>query len=453
MNLGPASHDRERTVTVRAGHATGERVRLSVYDLLPGTFATQRTFYYRDTLDTDALHASLRATLAHYPLLTGRLERDADGGLSVVCNDAGALLTVCRSDRPMPPYGPGHPVRGDLRRYVHQVNPFRVVGHDTPLFTAKVTHMRGGGSVLGVSVNHVVADGTACVEFLLHWSRVHRGLDHRPAPYARTPFDGLVAEAPSPARHDDPQYAVVTRRRKFGFLWRVNTGAPRLRTLTTRFTAQEVRSLKEVAAAQLAGGGPRISTGDALAAQVWRVLGALRGRPDDSTERLGVVISLRAALREHLPDGYWGNAASNTTARLSARALREGPLGETAAAVRAAVNRVTAAHVRDEMAFLEAQRRAGRLRRVLSRMSLDAFEDTVSLNNVARLPVYSVEFGTGRPFWFEYPAIPIPWTVLVTPTPDDEHGRDVHLSLPRDAAAALESPEWAKRLHDTGQTA
>jgi shikimate O-hydroxycinnamoyltransferase len=438
MNLGSASRDRERTVTVRAGHATGERVRLSVYDLLPGTFATRRTFYYRGTLDADALRASLRATLVHYPMLTGRLERDTDGGLSVVCNDAGVPFTECRSERPLPDYGPDHSARGDMRRHIHQVNPFRVVGHDTPLFTAKATHLRGGFA-LGITANHSIMDGASCVDFLLHWSRTHRGLDHRPAPYARTLLDGLAEGAPPGAGHDDPQYAVVTRRRKFGFLWRVNAGAPRVRTLTTRFTAQEVLALKEVATAQLAGGGPRISSGDALAAQVWRVLGALRGR--------------RPSLRGRLPDGYWGNAVSNTTASLPARALREGPLGETAAAVRTAVERVTAARVREETAFLEAQHRAGALRRVLSRMALDAFEDTVGVNNVSRLPFYSVEFDTGRPFWFEYPTVPIPWSVMVTPTPDDDHGRDVHLSLPRDAAALLESPEWTKRLHDTGPTA
>ncbi|MGY1549314.1 acyltransferase [Streptomyces sp. MN6] len=443
MKSGSAAGDAGRTVLVRSGEASGERVRLSVYDLVNGTFGSTRTFYYRQRLDTEALRESLRRTLVHYPLLTGRLVRDADRGLSVVCNDAGAVFAETDSDRPMPDYGPDHRVGDDLRRYIHPVNAFRVVGHDIPLLTVKVTHMRGGGSVLGVSTNHSVVDGSGCLDFLLHWSRTHRGLDHRAPSHDRALLDGLAAGAP-PAPHDS-QYAVVTGRAKFGFIWRVNARARRVRTFTVRFPSAEVLALRETARA--GGDHARATSGDALSAHIWRVLGAVRDREPAATERLGIVVGLRAPLSEHLPHGYGGNAVSNTTAALPARALREEPLAHTASAVREALDRVTPQRIREEAAFLEAQRRAGRVNRVLSRMALDSFVDTVSLNNVSRLPVYAIEFGAGRPFWFEYPATPVPWTVLITPTPDDDHSRDVHLSVPREAAEALRTPEWSRRLH------
>ncbi|MDO0924367.1 acyltransferase [Streptomyces sp. TG1A-8] len=450
MTSGPAVRKTARTVTLRTGRPTGERIRLSVYDLVNGTFATARTFYYRRTLDADALRDSLRRALERYPMLTGRLERDDDGGLSVLCNDAGAAFSVHHSDRPMPQYGPGRRAGNDLRRYVHTVNPFRVVGHDIPLLTVKVTHTRGGGSVLGVCINHSVVDGAGFLDFLLHWSRTHRGLAHRAAPYARRLLEGPAPDATPDAAPatgpDDPQYTVVTGRQKWGFLWRVNAGAHRMRTLTVRLDAQEVLALKEAAGGGAADGSAPVSSGDALGAHVWRVLAALRDRTPESTERLGMVVSLRPALKDRLPDGYSGNAVSNITAALPAHALRAQPLAHTAAAVRDARHRVTAERVRDEMAFLQAQHRAGRIKRVFSRMSLDAFEGTVALNNVSRLPVYDVEFGAGRPFWYEYPASPIPWTVLITPTPEDGHSRDVHLSVPREAAEALDDPRWAGRL-------
>lgn len=40
--------------------------------------------------------------------------------------------------------------------------------------------MRGGGSVLGVSINHAVVDGGGYLGFLLHWSRTHAGRESRP---------------------------------------------------------------------------------------------------------------------------------------------------------------------------------------------------------------------------------------------------------------------------------
>ncbi|RDG36858.1 acyltransferase [Streptomyces corynorhini] len=445
MKYGRPLDRAERTVVLRGGGASGERVRLGVHDLMNGTFATSRTFFYRESLDADALADSLRRTLAHYPLLTGRLVRDDDGGLSVLCDDAGAALTVTSSGDPMPDVGPGRPVRPQMRRYVPAVNPFRVVGHNAPLLGLKVTHMRGGGSVLGVSINHSVVDASSYLDFLLHCSRTHLGQEFSAPPRDRALLDGLADDArPEPT---DSQYDVVTGRRKFGFIWKVNAHARKVRTTVVRFTAEEVLALRETARAGQDRDRPPASSGDALGAHLWRVLSALRDREPGAEERLGVVVGLRSVLKERLPDGYWGNAVSNTTAALLARELREEPLAHAAGAIRDALNRVTPERVRQEVAFLEAQRRARSSGRVLSRMSLDAFEGTVALNNVGRLPMYAMDFGTGRPFWSELPGSPIPWTILVMPTPEDDHSRDIHLSLPGEAADALADPRWAARLH------
>ncbi|WP_162824382.1 acyltransferase [Peterkaempfera bronchialis] len=443
----PAARQRARSHVVRAGAASGDRVRLTVYDLLTGTFYTPRTFFYRTTLDAGALRDSLARTLVHYPLLTGRLERDRDGGLSVRCNDAGAVFTEVDADEPMPDYGLGRSARPELRRYLHEVNPFLVVGRDAPLLTVKVTRMRGGGSVLGVAINHCVVDATSHLAFLRHWSAEHRGLDHPLPCHDRGLLDALGARVEPGARERSEQYAVTRRREKWAFIARVNAGAARMRTLTLRFPAEEVGAIKEAAAAGLAGTGRWVSTSDAFTAHLWKVLAELRARPGESRESLGLIVGVRAALGSALPEHYWGNAVTNSRPALTAAELRSAPLGAVAETVRAAVAGVTEQRVRDEIGFLDAQRAAGRSRRVLSRMSLEAFDSAVALNNVGKLPVYGVEFGGGRPFWYEFPASPVPWTVLITPTPAEDDSRDVRLSLPRDQARVLGEPGWQRRLH------
>ncbi|MEU6540465.1 acyltransferase [Streptomyces sp. NPDC047000] len=434
-----------RTTTVRAGTATGERVRLSVYDLVNGTFATPRVFFHRHRLDAAALRDSLAATLPHFPLLTGRLVRDPDGGLSVRCDDSGIPFTESHSDRPMPDYGPDHPARPDLNGYLHRANAFRVVDHDTPLLTVRVTHMRDGGSVLGIAINHGIADGASHLAFLQHWQRVHAGQEPpAPVPYTRDPFNTLRAPAGEPR---STQYTVVPGRQKFRFVWRVNAGARSLRTVTLRFTADEIAALKDHART---GGSPRISSGDALTAHVWRVLAALRGRPAAAPERLGVVVGLRQVLRDHLPGGYWGNGITNVTAQLPAGRLREAPLPEVAATIRESLSALTEARIREEAAWLDVQRRARRMPRVLSRMALDSFDTLIGVNNVGRLPVYELDFGAGPAFWFGFPGNPIPWSLLITPTPAGDAGRDIHIGLPKDYAQALRTPEYTKRLHAYG---
>lgn len=434
-----------RTTTVRAGTATGERVRLSVYDLVTGTFATPRVFFYRRRLDAAALRDSLAATLPHFPLLTGRLVRDPDGGLSVDCGDAGVPFTEARSDLPMPDYGPDHSARGDLNTYLHRANAFRVVNHDTPLLTVRVTHMRDGGSVLGVTINHSIADGVSHLAFLRHWQRVHTGQEpSAPPPYARTLFNTLEATGGEP---HSTQYAVVSGWQKFRFIWRVNARARSLRTITLRFAADEIAALKDHARTQAS---PRVSSSDALTAHVWQVLAALRARPAAAPERLGVVVGLRPALRGRLPDGYWGNGITNVTAELPAGRLREAPLPEVAATIRESLSDLTESRIREEAAWLDIQRRARRIPRVLSRMALESFDTMTGVNNVGRLPVYSLDFGAGAPFWFGFPANPIPWSLLITPTPAQDAGRDIHVGVPREFADALSTPEWTKRLHAYG---
>ncbi|MDI5963745.1 acyltransferase [Streptantibioticus silvisoli] len=437
------SRSRGPSFIVRAGSASGERVRLSVLDLLTGTFATSRVFFYRTALDGAALRASLARTLAHYPLLTGRLARDADGGLSVVCNDAGAVFVEADADAPLPDYDYDSTVD---KRLLRNVNPFMAVGHDEPVLTVKLTRM-GGGCALGVGINHSVVDGTAYMTFMQHWAAEHLGLEH-PAPcHDRAVLDSLASLARPGAEEHSDQYAVVGRRQKLAFLWRVNKGATGMRTVGMRFTAGEIGAIKENAQAGLAGTGKWVSSADALTAHLWQVAAELRDRPADSRERLGIVIGARAALKGDLPEAYWGNVVTNVRPGMAAGELRAAPLSTVATVLRESLDGVTGAVMHDEIGFLESQRRAGRVKGVMSRMALEAFDSTVAVNNLGRLPVYRIDFGTGRPFWCQYPPNLIPWTFRINATPDDDAGRDVQLTLPREVAKAFDDPHWDRRLH------
>ncbi len=162
-----ASHiGTKRSRLVRAGASAGDRVPLSAFDLLTGQIYTPRAFFYERTLDGAALAASLARTLQRFSVLAGRLRSDPRGGLHVVCNDAGVRFVEADSPVPMPAYGPGHPAKRDFSGFVEAVNPLWVVDRDTPLLTIKLTHMAGGGSVLGACIAHGLVDGTSYMAFM-----------------------------------------------------------------------------------------------------------------------------------------------------------------------------------------------------------------------------------------------------------------------------------------------
>ncbi|WP_055489578.1 acyltransferase [Streptomyces sp. TP-A0356] len=434
----------ERTFTVRADTGDTPRVRLSAYDLLPGPWYTPLTFFYRKTLDGAALRDSLARVLVRYPMLAGRLTRDADGGLSVVCNDAGARFTEAASPGPMLEYGPGlrtEPVIGNVLR---EVSAFQVVDRDTPLLKIRLTHMRGGGSILGVVINHCVADGASTVSFLESWSREHRGLPS-PAPcHDRGLLDVLGAVSTDPRTVRDRAFVAVGRLRHLATTVRV--GLKKLATVATRFGPAELATMKRAAQADLREAGTWVSTNDALTAHLWQVIGALRARPDDATEWLGLIVGAQSRLSDLLPDGYWGNCVSNSWTSTTAGALRTDALGRLARDVRSCLEANIEDKLRDEIAFLNSYRRAGVSSHVMSVRATDLSEASLSVNNWSRFPLYSIDLGAGTPFWYEFPDLPVP-TVHIAPTPDTDGGRDVYLCLAEPHAALLTTPHWQERLH------
>ncbi|MEU8976273.1 acyltransferase [Streptomyces monashensis] len=437
----------ERVHTVRAGTADGARIRLTGYDLLTGPWYTPLTFFYRDTLDGAALRDSLARTLRRYPLLAGRLQRDADGGLSVLCNDAGVRFTEASCPDPMRDYGHGlraEPVIGELLR---EVSAFRVVGRDTPLLKIRLTQMKGGGSILGVLINHSLADGGSTVAFLESWSREHLGLSWEDPSHDRGVLDTLGRLSADPATRAGRAFVAVGRVRHLATTLRV--GVNKLATITTRFGAAELAALKAEAQRTLPDADAWVSTNDALTAHLWQVLGELRDRPADAAEWLGLIVGAQSRLGDALPASYWGNCVSNSWTSLTAARLRELPLGAVARDVRRCLDSNTEDKIRDEIAFLGSYRSKGVSRHVMSVRAPDVSTTSLSVNNWSQFPLYRIDLGAGRPFWYEFPDLPVP-TVHIAPTPEEDGGRDVYLCLPESDAALAHTPPWRERLHARG---
>lgn len=440
----PITSEVRRTTAVRAGAATGERLRLNPFDLLTGPIYTPMTLFYRKTLDPEALRDSLGRTLARYPMLSGRLLRDSDGGLSVVCNDGGVSFTEAASPDPMLEYGPGvrtNPMVGNMAR---EVTPFRVVGRDTPLLKVRLTQMAGGGSVLGVAINHTLADGYSGAVFLEDWSREHLGLPYPERCHDRHLLDELARPADSPKVTEGRDLVRVSRVRHLTAS--IAAASKRMATVATRFSAAEVSRLKEAAMADLAGTDRWISSSDALTARVWQVVTELRGRPDSETEWLCLLARAQPRLGGQLPEEYWGNCVTSCWTGVSTARVRSESLGALALTVRGCVERNTEEKIRDDLAFIAASRRDGVSRRVLSRMVLRGFGGALSANNWSHFPMYRVDLGGGRPFWYEFPDVPVP-TMHVLPTPAEDGGRDVYLCLVEDQARTLGQSAWLERLH------
>ncbi|MFE1328081.1 hypothetical protein [Streptomyces sp. NPDC058741] len=76
--------------------------------------------------------------------------------------------------------------------------------------------------------------------------------------------------------------------------------------------------------------------------------------------------------------------------------------------VRRCLESNTEDRIRDEMAFLGSYRRKAVSRHVMSVRAPDVSRTSVSVNNWSQSPLYRIDLGAGRPFWYEFADPPVP---------------------------------------------
>ncbi|KAL6854315.1 hypothetical protein ACP4OV_019218 [Aristida adscensionis] len=278
---------------------------------------------------------------------------------------------------------------------------------DTPLLTVQVTRFRCGGFVLGLAMNHCLADGQSAAEFLRSWAEAARG-----APLSAPPrIDrGVLRARPVPT--------IAFPHEEFAEIEDVSglAGEPCVRR-SFAFDAGKLERLKR--AASEGSATPPCSTFVALTAFVWAArTRALRMLPEQRSKLL-FAVDVRRRIYPPLPRGFWGNAVVFACCVASAGDLLGGPLSAAARAVGDAVARVGDAFVRSAVDYVELHRGA--------RPSLTA---TTLVTSWRRLGFRAADFGWGEAAWSGPAEVPRDVVMLLRGARDPD-GTVLLLGLPR----------------------
>ena len=457
--------DKERVlanVSVRVDGAPTETVPLesaplqplSGYDVGEVPFVMQAVCYYRDTLDVGIIERALGQTLSRYPLLAGRLDL-SDPNPSrkgVRLTNDGVPLRVVADDTPFDALPQDY--ADESRRFLDYEPWIDVMLGGAPVFTAKVTQLSGGGSVLGVCMSHAVSDGQGFIEFLVAWAERAAGRDH---PLGDPVFDRSLLPAPPEGASKEELKDMLSGEGFDGvdptlMLGRAMVAGRVLVPDFLRFPPGN-RMMVPVPAANLAAikaaAGDGVSQNEALSAHVWLQLSQLMGLPEGSPLEHVTVVSGRGG-RKGLPDMYFGNASIGVcTGR-----LRVGE-HDTIAGVRDAIRpgMMRALMRRNKFLMLtEATFRAG-----VSAFDFDinAFMEgrMVWCNNLTDiyLKLYELDFGTGSPSL----ALPPELNDIVQiqcsrpveeGAPAGENGVEMFINLPPAIMSRLKTPEARAKL-------
>ncbi|OEL24265.1 10-deacetylbaccatin III 10-O-acetyltransferase [Dichanthelium oligosanthes] len=154
----------------------GDTVTLSSFDKCVVPFPVTALLVFDRPIHEPAetVKKALARALAHYRPIAGRLAAGADGEVCLACTDEGVTFVAASATCALglEELATSAAVLKGLAVYY----PGDICGDADPLLLVQVTEFSCGGFVVGVSWNHIVADGAGMGQFLEAFGELARGV-------------------------------------------------------------------------------------------------------------------------------------------------------------------------------------------------------------------------------------------------------------------------------------
>lgn len=395
---------------------------LTGVDILHSHVGVPKMWVFKKGFDIALAERALGETLKHYPLVAGRMKKDAEGQVYIDGNDAGIDFRVYRCKGPLP-YGEHHPIGDDIKQFYEPLMmPWQIIGKDNPLFQVQIYEYEDGGILMSTREVHSVFDGTSIIGFLVNWSKMCRGETFPPLS-----FDRSVLIKAGQTDVDTTGFDAFCHPSVFEGLsiatrlgWRALTD---MKKEIFRIPADVIQGWKTQAKAELPNA--KISTGKLVTAYVMRALSPVmpRGMP----RSVGTPMDLRFMSGTPIPRDYFGCALHHVKFELSEDDLAHKSLAELAELCSPPPEQFSPEMITRYLTLAERYRQKKALWKLAYKPAIDTLGAGIIQNNVSTLPVYDIDLGRGTTDWYETWAMPNRMmTLLSTPTKDG--GIDLHMS-------------------------
>ncbi|KAJ6847699.1 putative shikimate O-hydroxycinnamoyltransferase [Iris pallida] len=412
---------RESSMVVPAEATPRRRLWNSNLDLVVPRFHTPSVYFYRcpsapgaGFFDAAVLKDALsRALVPFYPM-AGRLGRDEDGRIEILCEGQGVLFVVAETDTVIDDFGDFAPTM-ELKKLIPAVDYTDDISA-FPLLVLQVTHFKCGGASLGVGMQHHVADGSSGLHFINSWSDISRGLGISLPPFIdRTllrardnpaPSFPHVEYQPAPSMNIQPVTPKATENVTSVSMFKI--------------TSQQLSVLKSKVKS-------KYSSYALLAGHVWRCACIARELPKDQRTKLYCATDGRTRLQPPLPDGYFGNVIFTATPMADAGEVTCDNDGLEAAAARIqnALGRMDDEYLRSALDYLELQPDLTKLVRGAHTFRCP----NIGITSWTRLPIHDADFGWGRPIFMGPGGIAYEGLAFMLPSSQGDGSLSVAISL------------------------
>nr|WMQ79387.1 multi-site acetyltransferase [Astragalus membranaceus] len=347
-------------------------------------------FHHSDPMDApnkiQHLKHSLSSTLSFFPPFAGRLVitnyEDNTATCSIACNNAGALFVhaVAENTKVSDIVQPNKSVPPIVHSFFSLNGVKNCEGTIQPLLAVQVTELVDG-IFIGLTVNHVVADGKSFWLFVNSWAEISRGIQN--------PTKLPTLERWSLSNNDHPirfPFTMEEQKQKFQSL--------QIPSRFFHFTREKIAQLKSKANAEVTLGNTEriISSLQALLAHVWRsVVRCERINPQENVYFI-LLISARTRLIPPLEEDYFGNAAESEVVTMKVGELLEGGLGNVAWELNKVVSLYSYEKIKNQY---KSWLRTPQLPSMGIHTSFTS--KVLIVGNSPRFNVYGNDFGWGKP--------------------------------------------------------
>ena len=419
--------------TITAGRNSGTVIHCGLKDTMLSEIPVSGVFCYQRAVNIDRLAEGLSKALDLIPSFGGRI-RDADGAMTIVCDDSGVTMSTYTLDDTLPEVIGRFGVASS--DFVDHVNTPEANKGTLPLLTVRVTELSDGGMVLGCSWHHSVGDMASFMLLMKAWSAFVEGTTPPEISLLTDPdvqLDAVIPPEDSP-RH--PGFRLPGEAEAAELNQVIASALRANRVVQAYFTDAEIARMKD---AVTAAAGRRLSTNDVLCGHIQSTIRAL----DDDVEARPM--SLPVNVRKHvgLPDTVVGNL----TSEIYVTHAPKSPADVIAVDIRDAVNDFVGSqlNIRTDWAFIASIGRS-RIRECFP-VGFDPVGKLFFVTNWSRFGVYDVAFDGATPVLFcPVTNLALPWVAWLVEGFSGK-GMLFMIALPAKLAAKLRGAEGRAALH------
>lgn len=376
------------------------------------------TWIFNEQIDVNTIKAGLGKLLSYYPHLCGRMRNKPGIDLT---NDGISFAVADEKDLSIDDIDK---IKNPAKRFSINIKPSRIKRGRDPLMSVKITRLNDG-CVLGIQCSHMCMDGYSFYTMVYNWGQICRNED-----FVKPILDQSLVQAPEDMSKkeaiDNALEHGWIRVSKFSFLKvlpTVLTGIFRKRIHAFHFPADSLNELKKKISSD---NDINCSSNTALSAYI--VKKCIRHfQHDKETQCKQVSVTNIRNRLEGLPSNYVGNASTFVpTSSFPAGAS----IDEIARNIHRALEpiRQTPSKKIKELWVIGVHT-------IKYKLMVFHFDFTEGLkkkptlfniNNFSKLPIYDVDFGSGRPV----SAIPhdLGDQILVWPARPEKGGVEVYFA-------------------------